>query len=87
MKNIINSNTYFIHCLCDDIIMTSSFAINVLCTLSNTTTSCFSYKCHLQLKLVINENMQISSSESIFISIHFLNPILLHSSKPITLTR
>ncbi len=29
MKNIVNSNIYSNHCLCDDIIMTSTFATNV----------------------------------------------------------
>ncbi len=44
-------NTYSIHSLCDDIIMTPSFASKVLCSLSNTITSHFSCKCHLQLKI------------------------------------
>jgi hypothetical protein len=39
------------HCLCDYIIMTSSFATNVICNLSNAITSYFSCKCHLQLKI------------------------------------
>ncbi len=51
MKNIANWNTYSIHCLCDDIIVTSSFAVNVLCNLSNATTSHFSCKSRLQLKI------------------------------------
>ncbi len=48
MKNIVNSNTYFIHCLCDDIIMTLAFALNVTCDLSNATISHFS--CELKFK-------------------------------------
>jgi hypothetical protein len=51
MKNTINSNTYFIHCLFDDIIITSSFVTNVLCNLSKTTTSHFSCKSRLHLKI------------------------------------
>jgi hypothetical protein len=54
MKNIVNSNTYLIHYLCDDIIMTPSFATNVLCNMSNASTSHFSCKCCLQLKISWN---------------------------------
>ncbi len=51
MKNTINLNTYFIHHLCDDIIMTSTFATNVACNLSNAIESHFSCKCCLRLKV------------------------------------
>ncbi len=51
MKNTVNSNICSNHCLCDEIIMTSTFMINVTHNLSNTTTSHFSCKCHLQLKI------------------------------------
>jgi len=51
MKIIVNSNIYSNHCLCDDIIMASTFVINVTHNLSNTTTSHFSCKSHLQLKI------------------------------------
>ncbi len=49
-EKYINSNTYFIHGLCDDIIMTLTFATNVLCNLCNTIISHFSCKYCLQLK-------------------------------------
>ncbi len=51
MKSIVNINTYFIHCLCDNLIITSKFATNVACNLSNAITSHFSCKCHLRLKI------------------------------------
>jgi hypothetical protein len=50
MKNIVNLDIYFIHCLCDDIIMTSIFATNVACDLFNATMNHFSCECHLRLK-------------------------------------
>jgi len=64
MKNIVNSNIYSIHYLCDDIIMTSTFVTNVACNLSNTITSHFSCKGHLQLKIIQTkiENMKKNSS-------------------------
>jgi hypothetical protein len=45
MKNIVNSNTNFIHCLHDDFIMTPSFATNVLCT------------CPTQLQVILVANV------------------------------
>ncbi len=61
VTNIVNSNTYSIYCLCDEIIMTSSFTTNALCNLSNVTTSCFSCKCHLQLKTSYKLQSEISN--------------------------
>ncbi len=47
MKNIVNSNMYLIHCLCNNITMTLTFATNVACNLSNATINDFSSKCRL----------------------------------------
>ncbi len=51
MKSIVNTNTYCIHCLYDNLIVTSNFATNVACNLSNAITSHFSCKCCLRLKI------------------------------------
>jgi hypothetical protein len=65
MKNIVNSNIYFNHCLCDDIIMTSTFATNVTHNLFNTTISHFRCKCHLQLKLSHKLKLKICKKKKV----------------------